>query len=198
MEPAPQVGRNGNERARIEYDPIYHCYPPGLVRLGPPSDTVTGAGVRSLQIIQSPGRVTLVYGQRNSVRYIYTDEREHPKPLELTWNGHSIGKWDGDTFVVDTIGLRDESWLDTAGHEHSTELHVVERFRRIDAANLEIERTLADPVALAKPYTSRVVLRLNPNYTRNEYTDNDCMQYMIRKPAFGKGEGGLLGISDHP
>ena len=96
--------------------------------------------------------------RRNGVRYIYTDGREHPRTLEATWNGHSIGKWDGDTLVVDTIGLRDESWLDSDGHEHSTQLHVVERFRRATAGTLEIERTLADPIALAKPYTSRTVL----------------------------------------
>ena len=110
--------------------------------------------------------------------------------------------------MVDTIGLRDETWLTSDGHEHSTQLHVVERFRRVDAGTLESERTLTDPVALANPYTGRTVLRFNP---RLHLDDNgnaaailsalpliDCTQYMVRKPGFGKGMGGLLGIFDHP
>jgi len=185
---------------RVDQDPVYHCYPPGMVRLGPPSDTVDDSDSdHAFEISQVPGKLIIVFLHRNSVRYIYTDLRDHPKNLEETWNGHSIGKWDGDTFVVDTIGLRDEAWLDSAGHEHSTQLHVVERFRRIDPDHLEIERTLTDPIALAKPYTSRIVVTLNPNYDLNENKDdNDCTQYMVRKPAFGEGINGLLGIADHP
>ena len=188
------------QRERIDLDPVYHCYPPGLVRLGPPDDTVDFGISGAIQIIQTiPGMLLIIYEHRNSVRYIYTDGRAHPRILEATWNGHSIGRWDGDTLVVDTIGLRDESWLDSDGHEHSTQLRVVERFRRLDAGTLEIERTLTDPIALAKPYTSRTVLRLNPRYDLNENgANNDCTQYMLRKPAFGEGMGGLLGIGDHP
>ena len=186
------------ERQRIELDPIFHCYPPGVVRLGPPTDTDVGGG-SVIAILQTPRLVTIVFQRRNSVRYIYTDGREHPKPLELTWNGHSIGRWDGDTLVVDTIGLRDETWLTSDGHEHSTQLLVVERFRRVNADTLEIDRTLTDPIALAKPYTSRVELRLRPNSDLNDNRNtNDCAHYRVRKPGFGKGMGDLLGISDHP
>jgi len=190
---------NDQGGARVDQDPAYHCYPPGMVRLGPPSDTVNGGGT-SLDIIQTPGLVILVFEHRNSIRYIYTDGREHPKILDRTWNGHSIGKWDGDTFVVDTVGLRDTTWLDSGGHEHSIQLHVVERFRRVSLGSLEIERTLTDPIALEKPYTSRVVVTLNPKYDLNENVsnDNDCTEYMVRKPDFGEGENGLLGIGDHP
>jgi len=185
------------ERARIELDPVFNCYPPGLVRLGPPTDTV-GGGSGAIEITQTPGMTIVVYDARNAVRYVYTDGREHPKPLDLTWNGHSIGKWEGDTLVVDTVGLREETWLSSDGQEHSADLHVVERFRRVDMGDLEIERTLTDPKALAKPFTSRIALRLNPRYSLPISGNNDCTQYMVRKPAFGKGIGGLLGISDHP
>jgi hypothetical protein len=160
----------------------------------------SGTAAAALEILQTPGKITMIFQYRNSVRHIYTDGRDHPKNVELTWNGHSIGKWDGDTLVVDTVGLRDESWLDTGGHEHSPELHVVERFRRSDEQTLEIERTLTDPVALAKPYTIRVAVKLRPNIDLNENMDGrqfDCMQFMVRKPAFGEGENGLLGINDH-
>ena len=184
------------DRARRDQDPWYYCYPAGLARLGPPR-RMNGAGP-GLEIIQTPSLVTIVYESRNTRRYIYKDGREHPKKLELTWNGHSIGKWDGDTLVVDTIGLRDEPWLDGVGHEHSTQLHVVERIRRVDAATLEYERTLTDPVAFEGTFTDRVVLKLNPRYNWRQNLDDDCTQYMIRKPGFGKGLGGLLGIGDHP
>jgi hypothetical protein len=102
---------------------------------------------------------------------------------------------------VDTVGLRDESWLDTGGHEHSPELRVVERIRRADSNTLEIERTLTDPVALAKPFTTRVTMRSRPDFDLNENMDGrqfDCTQFMVRKPSFGEGENGLLGIADHP
>jgi hypothetical protein len=184
------------ERQRIELDPVYHCYPPGMVRLSPPADTLGGGGPKA--IFQSPELITFVYERRNSVRYIHMDEQEHPQPLELTWNGHSIGRWEGDTLVVDTVGLRDETWLSNDGQEHSAQLHVVERFRRVDAGTLEIERTLTDPVALSEPYMTRVLLRLNPNRDLDFNGTNDCTQYMVRKPGFGKGMGGLLGISESP
>ena len=199
-EAAKAAGVYRGQHVRADQDPVYHCYPPGLVRLGPPRETV-GNGGSSVEILQIPGQVIIVYQYRNSVHRIYTDGREHPKHLQPTWNGHSIGKWEGDTLVVDTVGLRDESWLDSAGHEHSAQLQVLERFRRVDAEHLEIERALTDPISLAKPFTKTVVLRLNPKYDLNENMDGkqyDCTQFMVRKPAFGEGEGGLLGIADHP
>lgn len=194
-------GVYGGQHQRVDQDPIYHCYPPGLVRLGPPLQVVGAFYYHAIQILQTTNQVIIIYQFRNSVRRIYIDGREHPKNLQATWNGHSIGKWDGDTLVVDTIGLRDEAWLDEAGHEFSPQLHVVERFQRVNEKTLEIQRTLTDPVALAKPYTIRVALRSNPDYDLNDNMDGrqyDCAQFMVRKPAFGEGEGGLLGIADHP
>ena len=188
------------QHVRVDQDPVYHCYPAGLVRLGPPRDMFSvGSGSRGvIEIIQTPGKVILLFQYQHEVRQIFTDGREHPKNLELTWNGHSIGRWDGETLVVDTIGIRDESWLDAGGHEHSTQLRVVERFRRVDAGTLEIERTLTDPIALAKPFTVRVVLTLTPDKDLDDNVNYDCTQFMMRKPAFGEGAGGLMGISEPP
>ena len=199
-EAANNPGVYRGQHARVDQDPVYHCYPAGLVRLGPPRDMFSlGSGRRGvIEIIQTTGKVIILFQFQHEVRQIYTDGREHPKNLELTWNGHSIGRWDGDTLVVDTIGIRDESWLDTGGHEHSTQLHVVERFRRVDADTLEIERTLTDPIALAKPFTVRVVLQFSPDKDLDDNVGYDCTQFMVRKPAFGEGEGGLMGISEPP
>jgi len=194
---APGVYRG--QHVRVDQDPLYHCYPAGLVRLGPPAHLISGGSRGGLiEIIPTPGKVIILFQYQHEVRQIFTDGREHPKNLELTWNGHSVGRWDGDTLVVDTIGLRDESWLDIGGHEHSTQLHVVERFRRVDAETLEIERTLTDPIALAKPFTTRIVLKFSPDRDLDENGGYDCTQFMMRKPAFGDGEGGLMGISEPP
>ena len=184
--------------SRVELDPVYHCYPAGMVRLGPPLD-VPGGFAPAFQITQIPGKVVIFYEFAHEVRFIYTDGRDHPKTYQPTWNGHSIGRWDGDTLVVDTIGLRDETWLDSQGHEHSTQLRVVERFQRPDLGTLEVERTLTDPVSLAKPRTIRIAVRLRPDYDIDENIDgrqNDCTGYMIRKHYFGEGD--ILGISEHP
>jgi hypothetical protein len=195
---APGVYRG--QHVRLEYDPAYHCYPLGLVRLGPPAFIISGRDPSPvvMEIIPSPDKLIVIYQYRSAVRYIYTDGREHPSNLEDTWNGDSVAKWDGDTLVVDTIGLRDESWLDTGGHEHSNQLHVVERFRRLDEKTLEIVRTLVDPVALAKPFTTRTRLTLRPDWhlDENGRTGYYCSQFMVRKPAFGEGENTLLGISE--
>ncbi len=191
---APGVYRG--QHVRVDQDPAYHCYPPGLVRLGPPLNIIQGRG--PIEIIQTPGKVMLLFQYQHEVRHIFTDGREHPKNLELTWNGHSVGRWDGDMLVVDTIGIRDESWLDQGGHEHSTQLHVVERLRRVDAETLEIERTLTDPIALAKPFTTRVALKFSPDRDLDENMATDCTQFMMRKSAFGEGIGGVMGISEPP
>ena len=201
--------------ARPEYDPILHCYRPGLARLGPPllvpADSVVvriddasvpapggPAAMDAIQIANAPHTVWVIYQYNQEVREIFTDGRKHPAvdPEDnstLWWNGYSTGTWDGDTFVVDTTNLRTETWLDNLGHE-TRELHVVERFRRVDADTLQIDRTLTDPMVLAKPYTNSATLKLTPNVTFQENVV--CDQYYVRKFAFGYD--GLLGISTHP
>ncbi len=201
--------------ARAELDPILHCYRPGLARLGPPllvpassvrvrieGESVPAPGgpaaMDAIVIAYSPQKVWMIYQYYQEVRQIFTDGRKHPPADEEDlatewWNGYSTGTWDGDTFVVDTTNLRNETWLDNAGHEHR-QLHVVERFRRLDADTLEISRMLTDPTALAKPYTTSVTLKLTPNLTPQENVV--CDQYYTRKLAFGFGS--LLGINDHP
>jgi len=203
------------EGARPELDPMMHCYRPGLARIGPPlrvpaksirvrleDESVPFPGGPSdfdvIEIHYAPRKLWLIYQYNHEVRQIFIDGRKHPEDIEYEpfsrwWNGHSIGSWDGDTFVVDTTNLRNETWLDNTGHEHG-KLHVVERFRRIDADTLEIERTLTDPVALAKPWTTRATLELAPDHTLQENVI--CDQYYVRKLGFGFG--GLLGINDHP
>jgi hypothetical protein len=134
-------------------DPAYACLPPGPTRL-------YAFGGAEMQIVQIPGRVLILFGR--DVRQVYTDGRDHPKNLQTTWMGHSIGHWEGDTLVVDTVGIKDNNWIDRMGHTHSDQLHVVERFRRADDKTLNLDMTLDDPKAFTKAWTAQRTFRMRP------------------------------------
>jgi len=111
---------------------------------------------------QFPDEVLLLSDDDHWVRRIYMDGRGHPENYPATWMGHSIGKYEGDVLVVDTIGINDKSWIDLQGHPHSDALHLVERFRRIDQNSLEYEVTIDDPKAYKKPWTKKAIRDLVP------------------------------------
>ena len=96
------------------------------------------------------------------MRRIYLDGRGHPDGYPMSWMGHSIGKYDEDTLVVDTIGISDKSWIDVQGHPHSDALHLVERLRRVNQNTLEYEVTIDDPKAYKKPWTKKITHDLEP------------------------------------
>ena len=135
-------------------DPLGTCMPPGVPRID---------SVDQFKIVQTPGLTVFLHEAQVGMmfRQIFTDGRPLPEVQEPTWLGYSVGKWDGDTFVVDTIGLRDRGWLDTRkGRPHSDALHVTERFRRLDVGHLELAITIDDPKAYLKPWTAKRVLPL--------------------------------------
>jgi hypothetical protein len=152
---------------RIELNPIFKCFPPGLVYL------VAGwQSAATQEVTQTDKRVEMIYEMDHTVRQIWTDGRKHPAEVDPTWMGHSVGTWDGDTLVVDTIGLLNgerEVWLDNEGHVASKGLHVVERYRRVDNDTLEIEFTLDDPKAFKKPWVRREYRRLRPKWELVEW-----------------------------
>jgi len=112
-----------------------------------------------------------------SPRYIYTDGRPHPEGYPITFLGHSIGKWDGDTLVVDTINLDADTWIDGIGTPHSEELHVVERLRRAAQDTLEADFRFEDPKAYTRPWTGKKVFALaEPGYEVLE--DVSCEEYL--------------------
>jgi len=108
-------------------------------------------------------------------RQVFLDGRPHPEGFGPTWTGHSIGTWDGDTLIIDSIGFGDRGWIDFAGHPHSSALHVVQRIRRPDLGNLEIEITVEDPGAYARPWTVEKTATLAPDLEILEYvcTENN-------------------------
>jgi len=126
-------------------DPAAYCLPNGVVR------------ITSLpyKIVQTPQLVVILSeGNTHSFRRIFLDGRAHNLDLEPnSWTGDSIGKWEGNALVVDTIGFNDRTWLDDTGKPHSDQLHVIERYRRPDAGRLVVDYTIEDPKFLTKPYT---------------------------------------------
>jgi hypothetical protein len=106
----------------------------------------------------------MIFQTNPLARYIYVDGRSHPEGFPLTFMGHSIGRWDGDTLVVDTVGIDDTSWLDTVGTPHSDALHIEERIRRVAADRLEIDFLFEDPKAYTQPWRGKKVYQLNPNW----------------------------------
>jgi hypothetical protein len=104
-----------------------------------------------------------------SFRVIYMDGRPHPKNLDPEYTGHSIGRWEGDTFVVDTVGFNDGSWIEAEGLPHTEQLHLIERFTRTDFNTLKYEVTVDDPGAYTKPWTGGFFLRWNLGAELFEY-----------------------------
>ncbi len=113
------------------------------------------------KIIQMPGLIVVLYEADMSFRQIYMDGRKLPVDPQPTWLGYSVARWEDDTLVVDVNGFNDKSWLDAAGHPHSGEMHLTERFRRIDFGHMKVEITVDDPRNYTKPFTvkSNQILR---------------------------------------
>lgn len=124
--------------------PTGRCLPWGSVLDGP----------FPIKFIQSPSVIIILMEDVFSYRQIFMDGRSHPKDGDPTWMGHSIGRWDGDTLVIDTANFNDKSWS-PAGRPHTEKFHLTERIRRPDLGHLEIETTIEDPGTYAKPWTTK-------------------------------------------
>jgi hypothetical protein len=130
--------------------PYTRCLPLG------PADMFSSVS----QIIQLPSEVALLRSGPAGDRRIFMDGRELPKDPNPTWKGYSVGRWDGDTLVVETGGFNDVGWLDNMGHPRSEKLHVTERFRRVDFGHIQMQIALEDPEILAQ----RLTISLPLNY----------------------------------
>jgi hypothetical protein len=131
-------------------DPLARCLPHGVPR-------INTNGIFPFKIVQTPGLVVILYEQLSLFRQIFMDGRKLSNDPNPTWLGYSIGRWEGDTLVVETSGFNDKTWLDTEkGHPASEVLHVTERFHRKDFGNLEIQATIDDPKAYTKPWTTTI------------------------------------------
>jgi hypothetical protein len=157
----PNVGPRGVPLSESN-DPVTKCFPPGVPRI-----YIMRVG-QPLEIMQIPGRVIMFFEYDHFVRQIFTDGRQHSPDLTPSFMGDSIGRWEGDTLVVDTVGFNDRTWLDGDGHPHSDALHLVERIRRVSHDALSIEFTIDDPKAYAKPWVAHNDFELKPGWNIGE------------------------------
>jgi hypothetical protein len=112
-----------------------------------------------------------LFEQSTWFNVVYLDGRRHPADPNPTWFGHSVGKWDGDTLVIDTVGFNDKTRLDTLGHPHSDELHMIQRFVLRDATHMDYEVTIDDQKTYTRPWrNSRVYTRMKPGEELIEYS----------------------------
>src|ERR1700694_6353178 len=137
---------------------------------GHPSERCLGHGVTDYdtigalrRIIQTPGIIAILFEAYNHYRQIFVDGRPLPKPTQPSYMGYSVGKWEGDTLVVDTTGLNDQGWLDMNGHPQTETTHVTERFRRRDFGHMDLQLTIDDPKAYTKPWSSSLSLNYLPD-----------------------------------
>jgi hypothetical protein len=148
------------------YDYSAHCLPWGYARAWQVEYPV--------EIVQTPARLAILFESNNIFHVVATDGRDHPKDLEPTWMGNSVGKYEGDTLVIDTIGFNGKTWIDTAEHPSSDALHMVERIHYIDPQHLAYEVTWEDPKTYTKPIkNTRVLARMKPGEELMEYW---CME----------------------
>jgi hypothetical protein len=134
------------EEAKNEEPPTEsaNCLPPGMPTIMfQPYD---------VEFLFTPGRVTIIQEAYMQVRRVFTDGRGHPADLDPTFNGHSIGHWEGDTLVIDTVGLGHKTHLGYNRLNHGPQLHTIERIHLLDPDKMVDEMTLIDPDVLAKPW----------------------------------------------
>jgi hypothetical protein len=135
--------------------PNLRCLPDGV----PHADLLP----EPFKIIQTPREVVILYEVETIFRQIFTDGRQFPPDPSPVWLGYSIGKWEGDTLVIDTMGFNDLSWLDARGHGHSEDMRVQERFHRRDFGHMDVTVTITDPKVFTKPVTINFVEGLLPD-----------------------------------
>jgi hypothetical protein len=133
--------------------PSERCLPHGI----PDAMLIPGT---PFKIVQTPGLTLILFEEFNHYRQVFTDGRPYPADFTPAWLGSSIGKWSRDTFIVETAGFNDQTWLDDSGHPHSDALRTTEQFRRINAGSMELLITINDSKTYAKPWTLHLDLRL--------------------------------------
>lgn len=155
---ATAVRKQRMDRDHVD-DPYGYCLPLGVPRINFRSE---------FKIVQTPKLTVFLHETYVGMifRQVFTDGRPLPKARdsEPTWLGYSVGRWDGDTFVVDTTGFRDRGWLSAReAYPHSDALHVTERFRRTDFGHMDLTVTIDDPKAYVKPWTNTIALVFQPD-----------------------------------
>jgi hypothetical protein len=157
-----------------EQNPYFQCMPAGPLRMS------GGMAWRFVQPADGKRMFWLYEGNVHSYRQIFTDGRKHPEDPDPTYFGHSIGHWEGNTLVVDTIGLNDKWWMDQRGTPHTEQMHIVEKWTRTSHNNLRRVVTIDDPGTFTKPFEYTAIAKLTvPDSEILEYFCQENNQYGI-------------------
>jgi hypothetical protein len=158
----PEAAEITRSRQKDRQTPDERCLPVGVPR----ADLIGFP----FKIVQTPGLIVMMYEADNSRRQIYTDGRTLPPDPNPAWMGYSIGRWEGDTLVVDSAGFTDQVWIDAFGHPVSEHLRVEERFTRRDFGHMDLQITVTDPKMYTRQITFKVTELLMP--------DSDILEYL--------------------
>ena len=169
-------------RATDKGDPILYpyCFPVGMPRSYDYNSP--------FEIVQTPGRVYMHFEVNGQARRIYLDGRKHPGGDPPTFMGHSTGAWEGNTLVVETVGLNDLTWLDGLGRPHSDALRMVERIRRVAKDRMDIDFLFDDPKAYQKPWRATMMFQSKPDWDILEHIicesvpERDDLVKLLRQP----------------
>ena len=155
-------------RLENQLEPHTRCKPSGG-----PRQFLTPYGVEIVEVPDLKQIIIMDLGGPHTYRVIYMDGRPHPVDLQPTYYGHSTGKWDGDTLVIDTVGFNEKFWIDRQGTPHTEKLHMTERLTRTDYNTIKYVVTIDDPGAYTKPWTSGFNFRWTANSELFEYVCQD-------------------------
>jgi hypothetical protein len=164
----PSQGRRGVSLTETT-DRVYKCHPPGVPYIY--------LQVLPMQIVQTQKEVIEIFEYDHVVRHIFMDGRKHPADVTPSYNGHSIGHWEGDTLVVDTVGLNGKIWLDRVGHPDSEQMHIIERIHRVDDKTLQVDFTFDDAKSYVKPWTALMRFQLRPDWDIMEHVCEDNLAF---------------------
>lgn len=160
----PEAAALTLKRRETMDSPSSHCLPHGV----PAIELIA----YPFKIFQTPQGIAIYY-EEGVFRQIHTDGRNLPVNPFPSWMGYSIGKWEGDTMVIDTAGFNDKGWMDSGGHPRSEALHVQERFHRRDFGHMDVQAKIDDPQVLTRPVTIKFTELLIPN---SDILENFCVE----------------------
>jgi hypothetical protein len=165
------------DKRREEDEPYLYCTPMSVPRVNPYPwrfvQSYTSRGPSTIYVIHENG-------DAGAVRQIFMDGRKHPEDPLPTWWGHSIGRWEGDTLVIDTVGYNDKFWFDSKGTPHTEKLHTIERWTRTSYGTMTNEITLEDPGAFSRPITLKFTARaVPPGHELMEFVCTENNQYGV-------------------
>lgn len=170
LTPAGAAKFKENTSSGLDFQAAY-CMPHGMP---------TNLSVLVFKMVQAPGEIVVMPGTGDPARQVYTDGRSLPKDPEPNWTGYSVGTWQGDTLVVETVGVTTRAWLDGFGHPRSEAMRVTERYRRRDFGHMEAEFSLEDSKYYTRPFGFKTTLTLQP--------DTDWLEYVCTENWKNRGK----------